>query len=160
MPRSDTQSVEVRGRCWLTAELVRAGLEVAEPVRDRGVDLVAYVDLATDAKQFVGRPIQIKAAMKKVFSVHRKYQRISDLLIVYIWHLDKPAETEAYALTYPEAVALARKLGFTKTNTWMKDGEYVRNKPSRELQRLLKPYRMTSEAWWHLVTGAKRKRRR
>lgn len=41
----DTQLVELAGRNWLASELLRAGLEVARPERDRGIDLIAYVDL-------------------------------------------------------------------------------------------------------------------
>ena len=37
----DPQQVEIIGRNWLVGELVRAGLEVADPVRDNGVDLLA-----------------------------------------------------------------------------------------------------------------------
>src|SRR5438876_7603876 len=43
--RVDTQIVELIGRHHLTAELLRAGLEVATPVRDRGIDLIAYADI-------------------------------------------------------------------------------------------------------------------
>ncbi len=42
----DTQVIELLGRQRLIAELLRDGLEVALPVRDRGVDLVAYADLS------------------------------------------------------------------------------------------------------------------
>lgn len=38
-PRVDTQLVELAGRNWLASELLRAGLEVARPERDRGIDL-------------------------------------------------------------------------------------------------------------------------
>ena len=37
----DPQQVEIIGRNWLVGEVVRAGLEVADPVRDKGVDLLA-----------------------------------------------------------------------------------------------------------------------
>lgn len=36
----DSQQVEIIGRHWFIGELVRAGLEVAEPVRDNGIDLL------------------------------------------------------------------------------------------------------------------------
>ena len=41
----DSQVVEVLGRNRLVSDLLQAGLEVALPVRDRGVDLIAYADL-------------------------------------------------------------------------------------------------------------------
>ncbi len=41
----DPQVVELLGRNKLISDLLRAGLEVALPMRDRGIDLIAYVDL-------------------------------------------------------------------------------------------------------------------
>lgn len=41
----DTQSIEIIGHNRLVDELLLAGLEVALPLRDRGVDLITYVDL-------------------------------------------------------------------------------------------------------------------
>ena len=38
----DTQMIEIMGRNRLIDELLRAGLEVALPLRDRGIDLIAY----------------------------------------------------------------------------------------------------------------------
>ena len=55
----DTQVVELIGRSRLIIELLGAGLEVAVPIRDRGVDLIVYVDLETKARSFIARPIQL-----------------------------------------------------------------------------------------------------
>ena len=40
----DSQQIELLGRHRLVEELLRAGLEVALPLRDHGVDLIAYRD--------------------------------------------------------------------------------------------------------------------
>ena len=40
----DTQSIEILGRNRLINELIGAGIEVAQPLRDRGIDLIAYLD--------------------------------------------------------------------------------------------------------------------
>jgi len=53
----DSQLTELIGRHFLIARLAAGGLEVAIPVRDRGVDLIAYLDLGTETKQFVSCPI-------------------------------------------------------------------------------------------------------
>src|SRR5262245_32215102 len=58
----DSQVIEILGRQRLIAELLRDGLEVAVPVRDRGVDLIAYADLSQQVARFASRPIQMKAA--------------------------------------------------------------------------------------------------
>lgn len=46
----DSQLTELSGRHFLIAQLVAGGLEVAVPVRDRGVDLIAYLDLSAETK--------------------------------------------------------------------------------------------------------------
>lgn len=38
----DSQAVEILGKNKLINELLKAGLEVASPIRDRGIDLIAY----------------------------------------------------------------------------------------------------------------------
>ena len=38
----DSQLIEIIGRNRLINELLRGGLEVATPLRDRGIDLIAY----------------------------------------------------------------------------------------------------------------------
>jgi len=37
----DTQTIEILGRNRLVTELISAGIEVALPLRDHGVDLIA-----------------------------------------------------------------------------------------------------------------------
>jgi len=49
---SGSQIVEFLGRQRLIAELIRDGLEVALPTRDRGVDLIAYADLSKHVERF------------------------------------------------------------------------------------------------------------
>ena len=75
----DTQVIELLGRNRLVSELLRAGLEVAVPARDRGIDLIAYLDLidpqdeakdpasAGRVQRFAARPIQMKAASQQSF---------------------------------------------------------------------------------------------
>lgn len=58
----DTQTLEIIGRNRLVNELLQAGLEIATPLRDRGIDLIAYLDIHKDATSFVASPIQMKAA--------------------------------------------------------------------------------------------------
>ncbi len=76
----DSQTVEIIGRNYLVSQLVSAGLEVARPERDRGVDLIAYVDLDEAGGGFVACPIQMKAATKASFAVDRKYEKLTKLL--------------------------------------------------------------------------------
>lgn len=75
-PGMDPQTVEIIGRNYLVSMLVSDGLEVARPERDRGVDLIAYLDL-DEVGRFVACPIQMKAATTASFSLHYKYERIA-----------------------------------------------------------------------------------
>lgn len=148
----DTQTIELLGRNRLMDELLLAGLEVALPARDRGVDLIAYVDLESKTSSFVATPIQMKAASTRSFSIDRKYSKISNLVIAYVWGLQAPQHAETYALTYREALAVAETMGWTTKDSW-KQGRYSTSLPSKKLCKLLQPYRMSSYAWWQKITG-------
>ena len=136
MKQTDTQIIEILGRNWLVNSLFGAGIEVARPERDKGIDLIAY---AIDGDLFRAVPIQVKAASERAFSVDRKYDRFANLLIVYVWNLQAQIATEAYAMTYPEVVEVVKHMG------WVWDGQsrYSTSNPARKLVALLEPYRMT-----------------
>ena len=63
----DTQVVELMGRHRQMNELLRDGLEVAAPARDRGVDVIAYADLSVQVAKFSAKPIQMKAFSKQPY---------------------------------------------------------------------------------------------
>lgn len=148
---SDTQIVELIGRHYLTAELLQAGLEVATPVRDRGVDMIAYADIDTRVDRFSSCPIQLKASRKQSFSLNRKYERFHNLLLVYVWNLSNDDHRVSYALTYKEALSVATQAGWTKTPSWNNGGKYVNTNPGPKLLSLLEPYRMSPERWHEKV---------
>jgi hypothetical protein len=152
MAPRDTQLVELLGRHRLIGELLRDGLEVAIPARDRGIDLIAYADLSHQVGKFVARPIQMKVASVSGFGVERKYKKISDLIIAFVWHLSDPSHAVTYALTYLQGERIADDMGWTRTASWEKS-EYATTRPSRRLLEYLQPYRMSSGKWWSLVTG-------
>lgn len=60
--------------------LLRAGIEVAASVRDRGVDLVAYLDLDVQLGRFIACPIQMKVAVATSFSIDSKYTKFANLI--------------------------------------------------------------------------------
>jgi hypothetical protein len=68
----------------LVSELLQAGLEVALPARDRGVDLIAYADIDKQYGRFLARPIQMKAAARCSFGIWRKYLKIHDLILAFV----------------------------------------------------------------------------
>lgn len=152
----DSQVVELLGRHRLADELLMAGLEVAYPARDRGVDVIAYADLDEQAGQFVACPIQMKASSSRRFGVYRKYEKFSDLVFAFVWNLRSPDEAETFALTYPESIRVAETMGWTETASWIEQGGYS-SKPSARLAELLEPYRMTPERWYEKVMALMRR---
>jgi hypothetical protein len=72
----NTQVVELIGRNRLGSEILRDGLDVAVPARDRGIDLIAYADLSSNVKTFIARSIQMKASSEASFSIDRQYKRL------------------------------------------------------------------------------------
>lgn len=150
--RVDTQLVELAGRNWLASELLRAGLEVAKPERDRGIDLIAYLDLDQAIGNFLACPIQMKAATGSVFSLNPKYAKFPQLILAYIWNLGDSSKTKCFALTYSEALAIANEMGYTKTDSWQTGGRnkipgYSTTAPSARLRELLAPFEMNPEKW-------------
>ena len=148
----DSQRVELLGRNRLIDELLRDDLEVALPLRDRGIDLIAYADLSSAVDRYAARPIQMKAAWERSFVIDRKYERIRDLLIAFVWHLDDRQRAVTYAMTHAEAVAIGETLGWTSTESWAR-GAYSTSRPTARLTELLEPHRMGPARWWQLVTG-------
>lgn len=150
--KPDAQLVELAGRNWLAGELMRSGIEVARPERDRGIDLIAYVDQNTRIGKFIACPIQMKAATRAAFSLDRKYAKFPGLVLAYVWNVGNPSSATCFALTYREALGVARKMRFTKTAAWLKGGRYATNKPSERLRRSLAAYEMDAEKWRRKVS--------
>jgi hypothetical protein len=91
----DPQAVEILGRNLLIADLVTAGIEVSVPLRDRGIDLIAYCDLTSVTSRFSAIPIQLKASTTRSFAVDRKYSKIPNLVIAYIWGVGSSGSHES-----------------------------------------------------------------
>jgi hypothetical protein len=152
-PRTlDKQQIELIGRSQLVTELLRDGLEVALPERDRGIDLIAYVDLDDPRGRFLARPIQLKARTSPAFSVASKYERFPSLLLAYLWHVDRPRDLEAFFMTYEDAYGIAVTMNWTKTASWA-GGLYRMAPPSLHLLSLLEPYRMAPGRWRSTFLG-------
>jgi hypothetical protein len=149
----ETQVIELLGRNRLIDEVLRAGLEVALPIRDRGIDLIAYADLGPGVAQFAAVPIQMKASSRSAFGMDAKYAKFPNLLIAYIWHVDSPKDEVTFAMNYEEGLAVANAMGWTKTPSWAK-GSYANSNPGAKLRSLLEPHRMTVEKWRQKVIGS------
>jgi hypothetical protein len=142
----DKQKVELLGRNRLIDELLRDNLEVALPIRDRGIDLIAYVDLGEDVKSYVAKPIQMKASWTRAFGIDRKYEKFPGLILAYVWHLDDREQAVTFAMSFSEARGVADAMGWTATPSWRK-GVYSTSQPSKKLYGLLERFEMTPGAW-------------
>ena len=131
--RPDSQQVELIGRGRLVEALVLDGVEVALSVRDRGVDLVAYLDRPT----WSAVPVQLKASSTEAWSLSRKYERTAGLVLVYAWHVLAPERVELRAMTYADALAIAEQMGYTNTPSWRERGIYSVNAVGQRLSVLL-----------------------
>jgi hypothetical protein len=138
---NDSQLVEIAGKHLLIARLVAAGYEVAEPIRDKGIDLIIY----RDKNEFSARPVQMKASTQESFSLDRKYERFPNLLIAYVWNLNASDRSEIYLLTFDQALKVIDVKGYSKTDSWTKNGYYFVRNAGKELKELLKPYRMQAQ---------------
>lgn len=137
----DSQLVEIAGKHLLISRLVAAGFEVAEPLRDKGIDLIVY----RDEKSFHARPVQMKASTQESFSLDRKYGKFSDLLIAYVWNVNAGDKGDVYLLTFEQALKVMDAKGYSKTDSWTKNGYYFVRNAGKELKDLLKPYRMQTQ---------------
>jgi hypothetical protein len=146
LSHDDSKLTEVFGKNLLISHLVSAGFEVAQPVRDRGVDLVVYKD-EEDAKDYVPCLIQLKASTHESFSLDKKYERIPHLLIAYVWKVQTPAQSNVYALTFNEALEVMEKKGYANTDSWKNGGYYFVRDAGAKLKEILEPYKMTTERW-------------
>ncbi len=150
MDRLDTQVIEIMGRNRLVNELLAAGIEVALPLRDRGIDLIAYIDIDDEMAQFTAIPVQMKASSGSQFTINRKYEKfLPNLVIAFVWGVmseDKQAKV-TYALTQAESLAIAETMGYAQTASWLEGGLYTSTRPSQKLLELLQPYQTDSAAW-------------
>lgn len=150
MDKLDTQVVEIMGRNRLVNELLAAGIEVALPLRDRGIDLIAYIDIDDEIAQFTAIPIQMKASSGSQFTINRKYEKfLPNLVIAFVWGVmseDKQTQV-TYALTHEESLTITETMGYAKTGSWLEGGVYTSTRASQKLLELLQPYQMDSAAW-------------
>lgn len=150
----DTGAIELIGRHLLIAELLSDNLEVALPLRDRGIDLIAYNEIDKKTNRFYSAPIQLKVASIKSFSLDKKYANIHDLLLVYIWGAaDRGVNSEFYAMSYSQALKIIATMGYEKTKSWRNDGKYSSSQPSKKLISTMQAHRMKRDSWFKLIVS-------
>jgi hypothetical protein len=151
---SDSQLVEILGRNKLVSDLLRARIEVAIPQRDNGIDLIAFV-VDREVGLFKSKPIQMKAATNKSFLIERKYEKLPELIMAYIWNVQTYEDSTTYAMTYADCLLIAEHMGWTETNAWRQGNRYSTQAPSEKLIKLLQPHLIDSaDRWRELVCAS------
>jgi hypothetical protein len=89
----------------------------------------------------------MKASTHESLSLDRKYQKIHNILIAYVWNVSAAEHTDIYFLTFNDAVKVMEIKGYADTDSWKKRGYYFVRNAGAELKELLKQYGMTAEQW-------------
>ncbi len=76
------------------------------------------------------------------FSLDRKYEKFHNLLIAYVWNVKAGDKGDVFLLTFDQALKLMDVKGYSKTDSWKKNGYYFVRNAGKELKELLRPYRM------------------
>ena len=148
----DSQQIGIIGKRIVIANLLAANLEVAVPIRDRGIDLIVYQDRAKDGV-FKACPLQLKTASDATFGLDSKYKQFRDLRIVFVWNAREPSKAQLFALTYQEAASLLADMKFDKTGSWAK-GRYTTTRPSEKLRRIFEQrFEVKSPEQWLVKLG-------
>jgi len=93
----------------------------------------------------------MKVTSKRHFSISKKYARIRDLILAFVWHVNDAEPPVTYAITYPDAVRIGRRMKYTDTASWKQRGNYSTQTPSKRLVALLEPHRMDKKKWGMMV---------
>lgn len=148
----EPQVVEILGRNWLINELLKAGIGIASPAIDQGIDLIAYLDREKNPSGFIAKPIQLKASSKEMFSIDAKYEKTNELLLVYVWHLQENKNIVAYAMNYRQALEVADQMGYTQNDSWINFHSYTTTKPGEKIKTLLRKHEMTTDSWRAVIS--------
>ena len=106
------------GELLVAGELLRRGVDVANPAYDKGIDLFAYRE--TDLTKVV--PIQVKARAGTGYNFQRSWFKFEGLVLVHVWRTQ--AEPEFYIFCRLDEVEQALGPTFSKSKSWAVDGGY------------------------------------
>ena len=120
---------------YLAEKLSSAGIRLAFPEFDSGIDVIAYF---TDGR-FLSAPVQLKSSTQQGFYTNKKYLQIPDLRIVYLWHVGLDlTKIRAFCLPYHKAEEIVDVQKRSR-----KDGVYF-TQASKHLLEKLNLFEVTS----------------
>lgn len=133
------------GEMMVAAELMRRGVEVAQPHSDVGVDILAYrlEPGATVPNRIV--PIQVKSASSVTFSFDKKWLAKSANL-VWAWRL----ETTPEFYVFDSIARIEEALGatYSASPSWAEYGAYTVTNPTAAVLDRMAPHR---DRWERIV---------
>lgn len=147
----ENSRTELLGKTWLANKLTQARIEIAEPARDIGVDLIAY-----DADVTWVLPIQLKVINIGGLRVESKYLgRRVGLVYVLLGELEGgPARrsiTTAHLLTPEQAWSLPTEMSRKFDPDY--HGEYGFGGLSRNLLARLRDFEVEDGTWTTRLSG-------
>ncbi|HVX58570.1 MAG TPA: hypothetical protein VG964_02425 [Candidatus Saccharimonadales bacterium] len=134
----DSQQVEIVGRNILVSLFIADNVEVATPLRDKGVDLIAY-----DSQTFRAVPVQLKTFSNTGFSLNEKYK---GMMLAYVWYASQPLKAEVYVMTYNQALEVAGSSFFEK------HGKVAITKAGPRILSAIEPYKYRPGYLSNLIT--------
>ena len=133
------------GEMMVAAELMRRGVEVAQPHSDVGVDLLAYrlEPNSTVPNRIV--PIQVKAASGVRFGFNKRWMGKSTNLVL-VWHLE--TTPEFYVFDSLERIEEALGITFRASKSWAENGAYSVTNPGLAVLERMSAHR---DQWERLI---------
>ncbi len=149
--KPDNRSTHRIGCDRLILELRQFGIHAEPSVKTRGVDFFVTRHQSGKPSQRLRIPILVRAASKANFSVIRRHEKISNLILAFVWHLRSGNPAETFAMTFNEALSIAEEMGWTSTGSWQRFGWYTNNEPGKRLRAKLTAFKSTPDRWRHLT---------
>lgn len=120
---------------WLEKKLAKEGFGSARPVKDHGIDLIAYTDIGNN--KFHAVPLQVKAADEARFVVERKYAG-RGIVMTYIWHAHSRTP-RLFLVPYEDAVKMLPEQT-QQAPCWVAKGIWSVPKPGKIWISKLEPF--------------------
>jgi hypothetical protein len=140
MTGKSSNRVELAGRSWVTSRLLAHDLQVATPVVDSGVDLIAFNEVGVGGIRAL--PIQLKCATTEAFSLDRKYEG-RGITMIYVWYAF--TDPSAFILSYEEALEVLGSKA-ASTPSFSDRGAYSASYVSKRRKEQLMPF-LNRWAW-------------
>lgn len=131
MAGRNSREVELAGRSWVVSRLLAHGIEVATPVVDSGIDLIAFKEVGAGGIRAL--PLQLKCATAENFSLDAKYAE-RGITMVYVWHV--MTTPRAYIMSYEEALTVLGEKS-AATPSFSGRGTYSMSSVSKDKQQRL-----------------------